>query len=107
MESIILTSESLLLLRAARTSCHYEQKNSETTRAMHSEEKKQPTSFSVNHILQAAENTVSGERPRETDGTNTDNSSEDSNVKITLDEADLWRRFKSLTNEMIVTKNGR
>ncbi|XP_073235944.1 T-box transcription factor T homolog 1-like [Porites lutea] len=74
---------------------------------MHSEEKKQPTSFSVNHILQAAENTMSGERARETDGANTDNSSEDSNVKITLDEADLWRRFKSLTNEMIVTKNGR
>nr|BAV53120.1 brachyury transcription factor [Porites australiensis] len=74
---------------------------------MHSEEKKQPTSFSVNHILQAAENTMSSERARETDGANTANSSEDSNVKITLDEADLWRRFKSLTNEMIVTKNGR
>lgn len=74
---------------------------------MHTEEKKQPSAFSVNHILQAAENTMSSERPRETESTNTEDSAEDSNVKITLDEADLWRRFKSLTNEMIVTKNGR
>lgn len=81
--------------------------HNESTRAMHSEEKKQPSSFSVNHILQAAENTMSSERPRETDSANTDDSNEDSNVKISLDEADLWRRFKSLTNEMIVTKNGR
>ena len=50
---------------------------------------------------------MSSERPRETENANTGDSSEDSNVKITLDEADLWRRFKSLTNEMIVTKNGR
>ncbi|RMX58839.1 hypothetical protein pdam_00014473 [Pocillopora damicornis] len=74
---------------------------------MHSEEKKQPSSFSVNHILQAAENTMSSERPRETDVASTDDSSEDTNVKISLEENDLWRRFKSLTNEMIVTKNGR
>lgn len=74
---------------------------------MHTDEKKQPTSFSVNHILQAAENTMSNERPRETESTNRDDTNEDGNVKITLDEADLWRRFKSLTNEMIVTKNGR
>lgn len=74
---------------------------------MHSEEKKQPSSFSVNHILQAAKNTMSSERPRETDVASTDDSSEDTNVKISLEENDLWRRFKSLTNEMIVTKNGR
>lgn len=74
---------------------------------MHTDEKKQPTSFTVNHILQAAENTMSTERPREPESANTDETSEDTNVKITLDEADLWRRFKSLTNEMIVTKNGR
>ena len=74
---------------------------------MHTDEKKQPTSFTVNHILQAAENTMSTERPRETESANTDETNEDTNVKITLDEADLWRRFKSLTNEMIVTKNGR
>ncbi|XP_063775811.1 T-box transcription factor T-like [Pseudophryne corroboree] len=28
-------------------------------------------------------------------------------LKVTLDETDLWIRFKELTNEMIVTKNGR
>lgn len=28
-------------------------------------------------------------------------------LKVTLDESDLWLRFKELTNEMIVTKNGR
>ncbi|XP_075056788.1 T-box transcription factor T-like isoform X3 [Mixophyes fleayi] len=28
-------------------------------------------------------------------------------LKVTLDESDLWIRFKELTNEMIVTKNGR
>lgn len=74
---------------------------------MHTDEKKHPTSFTVNHILQAAEKTMSSERPRETESANTEKTSEDTNVKITLDEPDLWRRFKSLTNEMIVTKNGR
>lgn len=29
------------------------------------------------------------------------------NVIITLDDRDLWCRFQNLTNEMIVTKNGR
>jgi hypothetical protein len=29
------------------------------------------------------------------------------NVMITLDDRDLWCRFQNLTNEMIVTKNGR
>ncbi|CAI9531613.1 unnamed protein product [Staurois parvus] len=28
-------------------------------------------------------------------------------LKVTLEETDLWLRFKELTNEMIVTKNGR
>ncbi|XP_068135622.1 T-box transcription factor T-like isoform X3 [Hyperolius riggenbachi] len=28
-------------------------------------------------------------------------------LKVTLEEAELWIRFKELTNEMIVTKNGR
>ncbi|XP_073529356.1 T-box transcription factor T-like isoform X2 [Phyllobates terribilis] len=28
-------------------------------------------------------------------------------LKVTLEETDLWKRFKELTNEMIVTKNGR
>lgn len=29
------------------------------------------------------------------------------NIRIFLEEEDLWRRFHMLTNEMIVTKNGR
>lgn len=28
-------------------------------------------------------------------------------VTVYLDEIELWQKFKSLTNEMIVTKNGR
>lgn len=29
------------------------------------------------------------------------------NLAVTLDDRDLWMRFQNLTNEMIVTKNGR
>lgn len=28
-------------------------------------------------------------------------------LKVSLDENELWQKFKDLTNEMIVTKNGR
>lgn len=28
-------------------------------------------------------------------------------IKLTLEDADLWNKFKELTNEMIVTKTGR
>lgn len=28
-------------------------------------------------------------------------------LKVSLDENELWHKFKNLTNEMIVTKNGR
>lgn len=28
-------------------------------------------------------------------------------IKLTLDDAELWNKFKELTNEMIVTKTGR
>lgn len=28
-------------------------------------------------------------------------------LKVSLDESELWQKFKDLTNEMIVTKNGR
>ena len=34
-------------------------------------------------------------------------SSEAKHVHVTLDESELWKKFKTLTNEMIVTKNGR
>jgi len=29
------------------------------------------------------------------------------NLNVTLDDRELWLRFQNLTNEMIVTKNGR
>ena len=74
---------------------------------MHTEEKKQHTSFSVNHILEVVENTMFSESPREAENLITNENCEDGNATITLEESDLWRRFKSLTNEMIVTKNGR
>lgn len=28
-------------------------------------------------------------------------------LRVTLEDADLWRKFSHMTNEMIVTKNGR
>lgn len=28
-------------------------------------------------------------------------------LKVTLEDSELWRKFKEVTNEMIVTKNGR
>lgn len=31
----------------------------------------------------------------------------DRNVIVSLDDRELWMRFQNLTNEMIVTKNGR
>lgn len=31
----------------------------------------------------------------------------DVNLRISLEDADLWRSFHRMTNEMIVTKNGR
>ena len=34
-------------------------------------------------------------------------SSEGVGVEVVLDDSDLWSKFEKLTNEMIVTKNGR
>lgn len=31
----------------------------------------------------------------------------DKNIKMTLDNRDLWRKFSSLGTEMIITKSGR
>jgi hypothetical protein len=73
---------------------------------MHSDEKKH-TAFSVNHILQAAESPMADNNDSRESEHASKNTTDDSQVKIVLEEADLWRRFKSLTNEMIVTKNGR
>ena len=34
-------------------------------------------------------------------------SSEGVGVEVVLDDSELWSKFEKLTNEMIVTKNGR
>lgn len=73
---------------------------------MHSDEKK-PSAFSVNHILKAAESSMADNDTSRESSHENKNTTDESQVKIVLEEADLWRRFKSLTNEMIVTKNGR
>lgn len=31
----------------------------------------------------------------------------ENDVRVTLDDKDLWEKFRALTNEMIVTKTGR
>lgn len=53
--------------------------------------------MAASHILSAVEPTVGGGarggRERE--------------VSVALDDRELWVRFQTLTNEMIVTKNGR
>lgn len=75
---------------------------------MHSDGKK-ISAFSVNHILQAAENTMSSEEEneRKKNASAAVETPEEYSVKMNLEEDDLWRRFKVLTNEMIVTKSGR
>ncbi|KAJ1522658.1 hypothetical protein ONE63_001824 [Megalurothrips usitatus] len=51
------------------------------------------------HILSAMESELSAGRGK-SDPTERD-------LQVSLDDRDLWVRFQSLTNEMIVTKNGR
>ncbi|XP_077977698.1 T-box transcription factor T homolog 1-like [Glandiceps talaboti] len=59
---------------------------------------KQPA-YNVNHLLNAVQTEMS-------DCTKKGDPSE-RDVKISLEDVDLWKRFENLTNEMIVTKNGR
>jgi brachyury protein len=51
------------------------------------------------HILSAVESEITSGKSKG-DPTERD-------LVVTLDERDLWLRFECLTNEMIVTKNGR
>ncbi|MBN3281293.1 BRAC protein, partial [Polyodon spathula] len=55
--------------------------------------------YRVDHLLSAVENElqVGSEKGDPTER----------ELKVSLDENELWNRFKELTNEMIVTKNGR
>jgi len=83
-----------------------------------------PTSFSMNTILTNEKQKISeNELPhdhKEDQNNNEENkniedelpkkeelSQEAKHVHVNLEESDLWKKFKTLTNEMIVTKNGR
>lgn len=53
----------------------------------------------VKHLLKAVEQEMSAGREK---GDPTE-----SKLKVSLEDRDLWNKFKELTNEMIVTKSGR
>nr|CAJ82003.1 t, brachyury homolog (mouse) [Xenopus tropicalis] len=55
--------------------------------------------YRVDHLLSAVENELQAGSEK---GDPTEKE-----LKVSLEERDLWMRFKELTNEMIVTKNGR
>ncbi|XP_028844440.1 T-box transcription factor T [Denticeps clupeoides] len=55
--------------------------------------------YQVDHLLSAVENELQAGSEKG-DPTERD-------LKVRLDENELWQKFKELTNEMIVTKNGR
>lgn len=55
--------------------------------------------YRVDHLLSAVENELQAGSEKG-DPTERD-------LKVSLEEQELWQRFKELTNEMIVTKNGR
>ena len=79
--------------------------------------KQQGTSFSVNSLLASGMEDQYGHTGDMTVSTTTDPLPVPSNPTlldnkpdqphVDLDEVELWSRFNRLTNEMIVTKNGR
>lgn len=56
--------------------------------------------MAASHILSAVEPTVGG-------GASGSRNGREREVNVALDDRELWVRFQTLTNEMIVTKNGR
>lgn len=54
--------------------------------------------MAASHILSAVEPSVGGNSTR---------NGREREVNVALDDRELWVRFQTLTNEMIVTKNGR
>ncbi|KAL7890377.1 hypothetical protein AOLI_G00026350 [Acnodon oligacanthus] len=58
-----------------------------------------PGKARVNHLLSAVESELQAGSEK---GDPTERE-----LKVSLDEAELWQKFRELTNEMIVTKNGR
>ncbi|XP_072018737.1 T-box transcription factor T homolog isoform X2 [Amphiura filiformis] len=55
--------------------------------------------YNITHLMNAV-------RSEMTEGSEKGDPSEQ-DLKVTLEDSDLWRRFNKLTNEMIVTKTGR
>lgn len=55
--------------------------------------------YRVDHLLSAVENELQAGSEK---GDPTERE-----LKVSLDDVDLWKKFRELTNEMIVTKNGR
>lgn len=55
--------------------------------------------YRVDHLLSAVENELQAGSEK---GDPTERE-----LKVSLDEVELWQKFRELTNEMIVTKNGR
>lgn len=66
--------------------------------------------MATSHILSAIEPTLAnstGLGPLSTNLQNSRSPDLDRNLNVSLDDRELWMRFQNLTNEMIVTKNGR
>lgn len=62
--------------------------------------------MATSHILSAIEANSNNLAPLSTTMQNR-SPDVDRNVLVSLDDRELWMRFQNLTNEMIVTKNGR
>lgn len=62
--------------------------------------------MATSHILSAIEANSTSLGPLNTSMQNR-SPDVDRNVIVSLDDRELWMRFQNLTNEMIVTKNGR
>ena len=71
------------------------------------------TGFTVSHILDTVDepcrrNETQPRNVKDIDTITQQQTSPDSvKIDIVLQEAELWKKFHSLINEMIVTKNGR
>ena len=73
------------------------------------------TTFTVSHILDTIDEPPCrqnenrpGSKSNKMDSLSSSRAPSDSvKLEIVLQDAELWRKFHSLVNEMIVTKNGR
>lgn len=58
-----------------------------------------PNKGELEHLLKSVDQDVASTRHKADPS--------ESSVRITLEDFELWSKFKELTNEMIVTKSGR